>query len=320
MRPQQHAPGGEPVVSTREPVRHPWRQATIALRRLAGLMAGSCWRPIKRVLRRPGARLLTGLAAVLHSSALALDMQAPREGPGTGGRTSAAINADPSLTRRQRRMLIDIYESFQKKNQDKAAPAKNAAVGRLDAHAVPDERTGWPMNFTDKVKKIAESKPFCAVAGAGGYAVDQLRRMRSRDVPRTARTLPGRTAETITQELPVKARSYADTAAARVTKVYDDLAIRGRQIVSSVSGRAAHEFEDVSQAAQPKAPRAKVPARRPEPVVTPSPARAPARKKQQSVVQPSPAEAPVRDTTSTGPSTTPGKPTRQSTRKSTRKA
>ncbi|WP_188190394.1 hypothetical protein [Nonomuraea sp. SYSU D8015] len=158
------------------------------------------------------------------------------------------------------------------------------------------------MNFADRVKKIVESKPFCAAAGAGGYAVDQVRKMRSGEVPRTARAWPGWTAETITQELPAKARSYADTVTARLNRVYDDLAVRGREIVSNVSGRAADDFQDVSQAAQPRAGRAKVPRRRQEPVVTPSPVGSPVRKKQQSVVQPSPVGAPVRGATSTGPS------------------
>jgi hypothetical protein len=126
-----------------------------------------------------------------------------------------------------------------------------------------------------------------------------------------ARALPARTAETITQDLPAKARSYADTAVARATKVYDDLAVRGREIVSSVSGRAAHEFQDVSQTAQPRAGRSKVPGGRQEPVVTPSPVGAPVRKKQKSVVQPSPVGAPVRDATSTGASRARGKAPRK---------
>ncbi|MDP4502660.1 hypothetical protein [Nonomuraea turcica] len=167
------------------------------------------------------------------------------------------------------------------------------------------------MKFADRVKKIVESKPFCAAAGAGGYAVDQLRRMRTRDVPRTARALPGRTAETITQDLPAKARSYADTAAARLAQVYDDLAIRGRQIVSSASGRAAHEFEDVSQAAKPRAGRANVRGRRQEPVVTPSRAGARVRRKQESVVQPSHAGAQRQGAAQAGTSRARGKSTRK---------
>ncbi|RVX42690.1 hypothetical protein EDD27_5334 [Nonomuraea polychroma] len=158
------------------------------------------------------------------------------------------------------------------------------------------------MTLAYEVKKIVESKPFCAAAGAGGYAVDRLRKVRASDVPRTARAVQDRTAEIITQDLPAKARSYADSVAERVAKAYDDLAVRGREIVSSVSGRAAHEFEDVSAGAKPRAGRAKIPGRRQEPVVTPSPVGAPVRKKQEPVVQPSPVGARVRSAAKAGTS------------------
>jgi hypothetical protein len=79
------------------------------------------------------------------------------------------------------------------------------------------------MPLTTQVKKITNSKPFYALAGAGDYAI----------------------------ELPRKAREYADTAAARVNEFYDDLAVRGRRIVSKMSREAAHELEDVSESARP---------------------------------------------------------------------
>jgi hypothetical protein len=76
------------------------------------------------------------------------------------------------------------------------------------------------MQLTTQVKKITSSKPFYALAGAGDYAVEL-------------------------------GREYAGTAAAKVNEFYDQMAIRGRRIVSEVSREAAHELEDVSETAKP---------------------------------------------------------------------
>ena len=64
------------------------------------------------------------------------------------------------------------------------------------------------MQLTAPVKRITNSKPFYALAGIGDYA---------------------------TVELPRRAR-----------EVYDDLAARGRRMVSRTSGQAAHGLERVS--------------------------------------------------------------------------
>lgn len=125
------------------------------------------------------------------------------------------------------------------------------------------------MTFTTQVKKITESKPFYAVAGAGGYVIEKLRMLRSRrgELGETAKDLPVKTREAVAKDLPGKARGYADTAAAKFNEFYDDLAVQGREIVSKVSREAAHELEDVSESAKPAAtpearkPPAKEPAR-----------------------------------------------------------
>jgi hypothetical protein len=69
--------------------------------------------------------------------------------------------------------------------------------------------------MTTPVKKITMSKPFCALAGAGPYAL------------------------------------------AKVNEVYEDMAIRGRRLVSTMSREAAqefqetaHELEDISRSAK----------------------------------------------------------------------
>jgi hypothetical protein len=119
------------------------------------------------------------------------------------------------------------------------------------------------MTLATEVKKLTDSKPFYAVAGAGDYAVEKLRELpgqlqklqaRQTDL---AKELPVRArsyadlAEGIAKEFPVKAREYADQLTQRATGVYEDFASRGRKVVSKVSGEAALELEEVSEAAEP---------------------------------------------------------------------
>ncbi|MFC4590652.1 hypothetical protein [Sphaerisporangium corydalis] len=126
------------------------------------------------------------------------------------------------------------------------------------------------MPLNDEVKKIAESKPFYAVAGAGDYAVEKLRelpeqiqRLQSRraEAGTTARDLPTMArkyastvqvkAEAVAKDLPEKAKEYADTISAKAALLYDEFASRGRKVVSKVTGEAALELEEVSTTAEP---------------------------------------------------------------------
>ncbi|MCT9934783.1 hypothetical protein N5079_31710 [Planotetraspora sp. A-T 1434] len=126
------------------------------------------------------------------------------------------------------------------------------------------------MTLATEVRKITESKPFYALTGAGDLAVEKLRelpeqlqRLQSRreELRETAKDLPVRArayavtvqdkAEAVAKDLPEKAKEYADTAAAKFNEVYEDLALRGRKIVSRVSGEAALELEEVSESAEP---------------------------------------------------------------------
>ncbi|ETK33049.1 hypothetical protein [Microbispora sp. ATCC PTA-5024] len=98
------------------------------------------------------------------------------------------------------------------------------------------------MPITTEVKRITESKPFYALTGVGDYAVEKARAYAS--------TVQVK-AESVAKELPEKAREYADAAASRLNKVYDELAVRGRKVVSRVSGEAALELTEVSETAEP---------------------------------------------------------------------
>jgi ElaB/YqjD/DUF883 family membrane-anchored ribosome-binding protein len=133
------------------------------------------------------------------------------------------------------------------------------------------------MTLADQVKKITNSKPFYAVAGAGDYTVENLRKLRKRlqkqlrarqgEVRETAKDLPGKTRETVAKGLPEQAREYADTTAAKVNEFYDDLADRGRKVISSLGHEAAQELEDISHTATPAtaSERSKTSAKKPTP-------------------------------------------------------
>ncbi|MFC6080204.1 hypothetical protein [Sphaerisporangium aureirubrum] len=126
------------------------------------------------------------------------------------------------------------------------------------------------MPINAEVKKLTDSKPFYAVAGAGDFAVEKLRelpeqiqRLQSRrgevrdvarELPVMARRYAGNVqvkAEAVAKDLPNLAKVYADQLAARATLLYDQFAGRGRQVVSRVTGEAALELQDASTAAEP---------------------------------------------------------------------
>jgi transcriptional regulator with XRE-family HTH domain len=69
---------------------------------------------IERGLREPSERVLDAIAESLQTSADALYEQAgiPVEDEPVTSPVSAAIEADPALTQRQRRALLDVYDAF----------------------------------------------------------------------------------------------------------------------------------------------------------------------------------------------------------------
>ncbi|MFI7440848.1 hypothetical protein [Nonomuraea indica] len=130
------------------------------------------------------------------------------------------------------------------------------------------------MTLATEVKKLTDSKPFYAVAGVGDYAVEKLRELPeqlqklqarrgdlAKELPVRARTYAD-LAEGFAKELPEKAREYADQLTQRATLVYEDFATRGRKVVSQVSGEAALELEEVSEAAEPPVATPVTPARK----------------------------------------------------------
>ncbi|GAA0947406.1 hypothetical protein [Nonomuraea longicatena] len=119
------------------------------------------------------------------------------------------------------------------------------------------------MTLATEVKKLTESKPFYAVAGAGDYAVEKLRELPeqlhklqarrqelTKDLPEKARTLTGK-AEGFAKDFPGKARAYADEIGHKATEVYEEFASRGRKVVTKGDHQAAPELEESAPAKKP---------------------------------------------------------------------
>ena len=107
------------VNSIGEYIREQREQAKISLRQLsqAAGVSNPYLSQIERGLRKPSAEILQQIAKGLRISAEALYVQAGilEDKPADSGVRSALL-ADPSLSERQKQVLIEIYESFRKEN------------------------------------------------------------------------------------------------------------------------------------------------------------------------------------------------------------
>ena len=95
------------------------RFAQFTLRQLAELtgISNPYLSQIERGLRKPSAEVLQQIAKALRISAEALYVRAGILEARDGDRTVAEVLlSDPSITERQKRVLLDIYESFRKEN------------------------------------------------------------------------------------------------------------------------------------------------------------------------------------------------------------
>jgi len=121
------------VAELGEYIRDQRRTAQISLRQLAKTagVSNPYLSQIERGLRKPSAEILQQIAKALRISAEALYVQAGiLEDRGEGSGMHAALLVDPTLTERQKQVLVEIYESFRKENALAAQPpvAPPAAV------------------------------------------------------------------------------------------------------------------------------------------------------------------------------------------------
>jgi transcriptional regulator with XRE-family HTH domain len=104
------------AVSLGEIIRRQRELSRLSMRRFAGMagISNPYLSQIERGLREPSERVVNAIARSLQTSAEALYEEAglvPDDDPGLNA-VPAAIEADPTLTPRQRRVLLDVYESF----------------------------------------------------------------------------------------------------------------------------------------------------------------------------------------------------------------
>ena len=102
------------------------RTAQYSLRQLAEVtgVSNPYLSQIERGLRKPSAEVLQQIAKALRISAEALYVRAGILEAREGNRAVAeALLADPSINERQKRVLLDIYESFRKENAVAPSPA-----------------------------------------------------------------------------------------------------------------------------------------------------------------------------------------------------
>lgn len=103
------------------------RAAELSLRQLAEQtgVSNPYLSQIERGLRKPSAEVLQQLAAALRVSAETLYVRAgildPRDHANNG--VEMALLADSQLSERQRQVLLDVYRSFVKENEQTLIPA-----------------------------------------------------------------------------------------------------------------------------------------------------------------------------------------------------
>ena len=107
------------------------REARLSLRQLAEQagVSNPYLSQIERGLRRPSAEVLKELAKALRISAETLYVRAGILDPHEDGERSVhvAVLSDPTLTERQKQVLLDIYASFRRENEQLSGPVNSDA-------------------------------------------------------------------------------------------------------------------------------------------------------------------------------------------------
>ncbi|MFC9958574.1 helix-turn-helix domain-containing protein [Streptomyces nigra] len=170
-----------------EYLREQRRTAQLSLRQLADAagVSNPYLSQIERGLRKPSAEVLQQVAKALRISAETLYVRAgilDAERDRDEVETRAVLLADPTLTERQKQVLLQIYESFRKENGFGISPeAVEAEAAERIADAVED-LAGDPGDGTD---------PDGDGEGTGGRPARATRTPRTTRSTRTRRTSDG---------------------------------------------------------------------------------------------------------------------------------
>ncbi|WP_016825644.1 helix-turn-helix domain-containing protein [Streptomyces viridosporus] len=130
-----------------EYLREQRRNAQLSLRQLADAagVSNPYLSQIERGLRKPSAEVLQQVAKALRISAETLYVRAgilDAERDRDEVETRAVLLADPTLTERQKQVLLQIYESFRKENGFGGAEDGKATTGTGDAAEAADGADG----------------------------------------------------------------------------------------------------------------------------------------------------------------------------------
>ena len=256
--------------------------ARLSLRQLSELagVSNPYLSQIERGLKRPSAEILQQLAKGLEVSAESLYVKAgildaavapPTEAPDVRG----AIAADPALTQRQKKTLLDIYESYVEDAPTATAPTPKPSKPRKapstrtdpqhDQH--PQElnrprttRRRHTMSVIEDLRKNVDTTPFFAAVGATDLAVEKVREARLRaDKARAdlavraekARvelstdlapaSVQARATKAVddAKEIPALAINQTMVFGGKLTEAYDELAARGHKLVKRIQNQKA---------------------------------------------------------------------------------
>ncbi|MCE0539811.1 helix-turn-helix domain-containing protein [Kineosporia rhizophila] len=116
-------------------VREQRESAKLSLRQLSNAagVSNPYLSQIERGLRKPSAEVLTQIAKGLQISAEALFQRAGLLEESVGVEVEVAIQSDVRLTARQKRVLLDIYETFRAENARDDAVGAAGAIGVVGA-------------------------------------------------------------------------------------------------------------------------------------------------------------------------------------------
>jgi transcriptional regulator with XRE-family HTH domain len=142
------------------------QSARLSLRQLADLagISNPYLSQIERGLKKPSAEILQQLAKGLEVSAESLYVQAgildERHGSAAGPiDTRAVIKSDPALTDRQRRTLIDIYDSFVEAGDSASTRESTRDLAKAAADRAATPGTATRKTATPKTAKAPKPKP-----------------------------------------------------------------------------------------------------------------------------------------------------------------
>jgi transcriptional regulator with XRE-family HTH domain len=123
-------------------IREQREQAQVSLRQLSKLagVSNPYLSQVERGLRRPSAEILQQIAKGLRISAEQLYIRAGiLEDRPAGSELVPAIRSDPTLTERQKNVLVEIYETFRRENSAAGLDPTPAAARPNAADAATDK-------------------------------------------------------------------------------------------------------------------------------------------------------------------------------------